>query len=100
MKTKLILIAIAVLMTANCRGGSSVHRDAKSYEVVQEGAANGVTSTINGPGQTPPPMTGTNADTTTAFNLPTTQTTLPPNTGTGPYPPTYPPPAMPYPVPS
>ncbi|HWW59983.1 MAG TPA: hypothetical protein VN181_01320 [Thermoanaerobaculia bacterium] len=98
MKTKLILGAIAVLTLTNCRGGSAAQRTQKEYEVVQEGAANGVTSTINAPGETTPPLTGTNADTTTAFALPTTQTTLPPNSGgAGTYMPAYPPA---YPTPS
>ncbi|HEX8411191.1 MAG TPA: hypothetical protein VF883_20185 [Thermoanaerobaculia bacterium] len=41
----------------------------QGYEVVQEGSASGVTSTIQGPGETLPPLTGTNADTTTAFSI-------------------------------
>ena len=40
-----------------------------NYETVQEGEAAGVTSTIHGPGETTPPITGTNADTTSAFTI-------------------------------
>ena len=46
-----------------------MQRDQKQYDVVPEGSASGVTSTINGPGETPAPLTDTNADTTTNFTL-------------------------------
>ncbi len=94
MKSKLIypMVALAVLATA-CGGRSSARNAAQQqYETVQEGSAAGVTSTIHGPGETLPPITGTNADTTTAFTL--NPAALPPNTapqvGTG----TTPPPMM------
>ena len=70
-----------------------MQRDQQQYDVVQEGSANGgVTSTINGPGETPPALTtstatGTNVDTTTAFTVPGTATattsTAPPGTIAG-----------------
>ncbi|HEX9983629.1 MAG TPA: hypothetical protein VGF69_10220 [Thermoanaerobaculia bacterium] len=76
MKTRDIYLLVAtVIVAAGCRGNSSdtLNRGQQQYEVVQEGAASGVSSTINGPGElTAPAMTGTNADTTTDFNLPTT----------------------------
>lgn len=79
MKTRDIYLLVAtVIVATGCRGnsGDALHRGQQQYEVVQEGAASGVSSTINGPGElTAPAMTGTNADTTTDFNLPTT---LPP----------------------
>ncbi len=67
MKTILHLGVAALLLTGCHRSGSSMQREQQQYEVVQEGAASGVTSTINAPGETPPPITNTNADTTTAF---------------------------------
>jgi hypothetical protein len=75
MKNPLIYLAIAALLAA-CRGGSSgslQRKGQQSYDVVQEGQASGVTSTINAPGEPLPPpvaMTGTNADTTSNFALP------------------------------
>ena len=69
--------AFAALL-AGC-GRSGVHQKQHEYEVVQEGSATGVTSTIQGPGETLPPITGTNADTTTAF-------TINPNTASAPPP--------------
>ena len=68
MKNKLIYTLILV-------GGVACHRDSttqthqQQYETVQEGSASGVTSTIQGPGETLPAITGTNADTTTAFTI-------------------------------
>jgi hypothetical protein len=75
MKKTLIYLAMAALL-AGCRGGSSgslQRKDQQNYDVVQEGQASGVTSTINAPGEAVPPpvaMTGTNADTTSNFTLP------------------------------
>ena len=66
MKDKLIVaLTVFGLLTACSRGGARANE--KDYEVVEEGSATGVTSTIAGPGETLPPITGTNADTTTAF---------------------------------
>jgi hypothetical protein len=106
-KSALVLLAIFV---AACGGRSKMQRDQQQYDVVQEGSASGVTSTINAPGDTTPAppltsstVTGTNIDTTTAFTLPGTVTgtttdyqpgtiagTLP--TGTSGFPPGYVPP--------
>ena len=74
-KSVLILLIFAAV---SC-GRSKMQRDQKQYDVVPEGSADGVTSTINAPGETNPPMTsstitGTNVDTTTAFTLPGTAT--------------------------
>ncbi|HEX9164125.1 MAG TPA: hypothetical protein VF980_20645 [Thermoanaerobaculia bacterium] len=76
MKTTLIYLATAALLSG-CRGGGSsgsLKRDQQQYDVVQEGqATSSVTSTINAPGEAvppPAPMTNTNADTTTNFTLP------------------------------
>ena len=60
---KLFLSMSALLLAAACGGNDGVARaDQQNYEIVQEGSANGVTSTIQGPGETLPPLTGTNAD--------------------------------------
>lgn len=70
MKSKLIYPMVLVLFAAACGGKSGARGAAQQqYETVQEGSAAGVTSTIQGPGETLPPITGTNADTTTAFAL-------------------------------
>src|SRR5687768_5095355 len=68
MKNKLI-VALAVVGLLTACGGRGTRADQKDYEVVEEGAVEGVTSTIAGPGETVPPITGTNSDTTTAFTL-------------------------------
>lgn len=62
------LIAAFALMA--CRGQDQAKRATPNYEVVSEGSADGVTSTINGPGEKPAPVTDTNTDTTTNFTLP------------------------------
>jgi hypothetical protein len=98
MKTRDIYLLVAtVVVAAGCRGnsGDALHRGQQQYEVVQEGAASGVSSTINGPGElSAPAMTGTNADTTTDFNLPATIPSTPgvqqqPGTIAGSLPPAY-----------
>ena len=65
-------------------GRDGLQREKKNYEVIEEGSAAGVTSTLHGPGETPPPapLTGTNADTTTAFALGTTVTDTTSTAGT------------------
>jgi hypothetical protein len=70
MKNKLIC-SLALMLIATACGGRSGARNAaqQNYETVEEGSASGVTSTIHGPGETLPPITGTNADTTTNFAL-------------------------------
>src|SRR5687768_17770450 len=81
MKSKLIFSLILVLIIAACGGRKGARGAAQQqYETVQEGSASGVTSTIHGPGETLPPITGTNADTTTAFTL--NPGALPPSTAT------------------
>jgi hypothetical protein len=68
MKFKLLLPFLFVF--AACGGDDRAKAAGQGeFETVQEGSAAGVTSTISGPGETIPPMTGTNADTTTAFAL-------------------------------
>ena len=70
MKTILTISAVALaVVSAGCGGQSDARADQAQYETVQEGSAAGVTATIHGPGETLPPITGTNADTTTAFTL-------------------------------
>jgi hypothetical protein len=79
MKSTLAVLLVVVSLTGACRNDKNLKRGQQNYDVVQEGSATGVTSTISGPGETPPPatgtpLTGTNADTTTNFTLPSTQT--------------------------
>jgi hypothetical protein len=71
MKKTLIFPLIFVgLWGVACGGGDGARRgNQAAYETVQEGSAAGVTSSIQGPGEALPPITGTNADTTTAFSL-------------------------------
>src|SRR4028118_2443223 len=68
MKNKLIFPIVVVMFAGACGRDGVARADQKNYEVVQEGSASGVTSTIQGPGETIP-LTGTNADTTTAFTI-------------------------------
>lgn len=101
MENRVKLVLIAVVLAAAChRGSSTMQREQKSYEVVSEGQAAGVSSTINAPGETTPPLTNTNADTTSNFTLapnvdPTG--TMPPGTIAGTLPATGPVTAMPMP---
>src|SRR3954469_13451237 len=87
MENKLGFALAALVLAAAChRGSSSMQREQKSYGVVQEGQASGVSSTINAPGETTPPMTNTSADTTSNFTLaPNVDTTgtVPPGTIAG-----------------
>ena len=64
------LALIVVLALVACRGQNQAKRSTPNYAVVSEGSASGVTSTINGPGEKPAPVTDTNVDTTTNFTLP------------------------------
>src|SRR4051812_12785810 len=107
MKTGLAWVLALGVTVAACRGGKSVNRKDQKYDVVEEGSAAGVSSTISGPGETQPPsmstpLTATNADTTSNFALPTTTAqptaqpgAVPPNIGTpvSQYPAAYPAPA-------
>lgn len=63
-------LAAFALLVFSCSRSGKMQRDQKQYDVVPEGSASGVTSTINGPGETTPPVTNTNADTTTNFTIP------------------------------
>ena len=69
MKNKLIYPMVVVVLAACGGDGERGNRAGQQYETVQEGSASGVTSTIAGPGESLPPITGTNADTTSAFAL-------------------------------
>jgi hypothetical protein len=70
MKKQFAIGLAALVLAAAChRGSSTMQREQKSYAVVSEGQASGVSSTINAPGETPPPMTNTSADTTSNFTL-------------------------------
>jgi hypothetical protein len=67
-RTKLLAAFTLTALLAGC-GGNASKRKQQEYEVVQEGSASGVTSTIQGPGETLPPITDTNVDTTTAMTI-------------------------------
>lgn len=94
MKHSLILALLAAFLLATCGryGPGSLRRDQEQYEVVEEGAASGGSATLAAPGEAPPvlpTLTGTNADTTTAFTIPTgtmTDTAVPPGSIAGTFP--------------
>jgi hypothetical protein len=67
-QTAILLICTA--LASGCGRSQRAHRNDQNYQVVEEGQASGVTSTINAPGETPPPLTDTSIDTTTNFTLP------------------------------
>ena len=71
MTNKLIYPIVVVVFAAACGGDGEDGKAVagQQYETVQEGSAAGVTSSIAGPGETLPPITNTNADTTSAFAL-------------------------------
>src|SRR5689334_453164 len=82
MRSKILAVITAGVLAAACHNNQQVKRGEQNYDVVQEGQTDSVTSTISGPGETPPPasavpLTGTNADTTTAFSLPATTSGMP-----------------------
>jgi hypothetical protein len=82
MRSRIVTLIAAGLLVAACHNTQQVKRGEQNYDVVQEGQTDSVTSTISGPGETPPPatavpLTGTNADTTTAFTLPATTSGMP-----------------------
>src|SRR5437764_6676733 len=56
-------------LVSGCGRSQPAQRKDQNYQVVQEGQASGVTSTINGPGEATPPMTNTGVDTTTNLTL-------------------------------
>ena len=57
MVKKIVSAAAVVFLAFGCsRSGSKVQRNQQQYQTVQEGSASGVTSTINAPGETTPPM--------------------------------------------
>src|SRR5205823_4219388 len=71
MTEKIATIAVIAFLVFGCGRSRQVQRNQQQYQTVQEGSASGVTSTINAPGETTPPLTNTNVDTTTNFTLPT-----------------------------
>jgi hypothetical protein len=71
MTQKIATLAAISFLVFGCSRSAKVQRNQQDYQTVQEGSASGVTSTINAPGETAPPLTNTNVDTTTNFTLPT-----------------------------
>lgn len=76
MTQKIVTVAAIAFLILGCSRSGKVQRNQQQYQTVQEGAASGVTSTINAPGETAPPLTNTNVDTTTNFTLPTNPSPL------------------------
>src|SRR5436853_7685294 len=70
MTRRKLSILICSALVLGCGRSQTAKRTEQNYQVVQEGQASGVTSTINAPGETPPPVTDTAVDTTTNFTLP------------------------------
>jgi hypothetical protein len=70
MTRKIATFACAAFLVFGCSRSGKVQRSQQQYQTVQEGSASGVTSTINAPGETAPPLTNTNVDTTTNLTLP------------------------------
>jgi hypothetical protein len=70
MTQKIATLACIAFVVLGCSRSGKVQRSQQQYQTVQEGSASGVTSTINGPGETTPPLTNTNVDTTTNLTLP------------------------------
>jgi len=73
-KSRMVVLIAAVIALTGC--GDKFRREKQiDAEVVSESSTSGVTSTILAPGEAPPPLagtaplTGTNADTTTAFTI-------------------------------
>jgi len=85
MNTRLMIPLLVVACTGVACGRDGSRRDQPEYETVDEGSAAGVTSTLHGPGESLPPITNTNADTTTSFTgidpnaVGTAPAPLPPN---------------------
>jgi len=97
MKNKLIYPIVVVVFAAACGGDGEDGKTVagQQYETVQEGSAAGVTSSIAGPGETLPPITNTNADTTSAFALNPNALPMSPQPGPGAVAGTMPPPSQP-----
>ena len=69
MTRRIVTFLLFAALASACGRSQSAQRKDQNYQVVQEGQASGVTSTINGPGETTPPMTNTGVDTTTNLTL-------------------------------
>jgi hypothetical protein len=83
MTQKIATLAALGFLVFGCSRSGKMQRNQQDYQTVQEGSASGVTSTINAPGETAPPLTNTNVDTTTNFTLPTNPAPLGTDTAGG-----------------
>ena len=86
MRPKQFGAILLIFAAISCGRQQKMQRDQQNYDVVQEGATGTATTTLAAPGETAPPATATNVDTTTAFTLPetaTTTSTAPPGTIAG-----------------
>jgi hypothetical protein len=95
MTQKIATLAAISFLVFGCSRSAKVQRNQQDYQTVQEGSASGVTSTINAPGETAPPLTNTNVDTTTNFTLPTNPNPLGNDTAGGSMASGMPPPSYP-----
>lgn len=85
MKMRSLVFGVAAFgLLAACGGDESKAANQQAYETVQEGSVAGVTTTIQGPGESLPGITNTNADTTTAFTLDPNAVAQAPQTGSVP----------------
>lgn len=75
----LTALSVTALLAFACGRSEQSERSSANYEVISEGAASGVTSTIGDAGE---PLTSTNVDTTTAFTFVPPQPGVSPATGT------------------
>src|SRR5260221_6689840 len=76
-RTAPIALLLLLALGPGCHRQKDIQRGQPQYDVVQEGQTSGASSTINAPGEMPPPVsTTTAADTTTNFTLPTGQTAV------------------------
>lgn len=92
MNTKITILMIAALLAvAGCRNNDKLSRKQQQYDTVQEGVNPGTNPNLGAEALNPPAMTGTNADTTSAFTLDpnaiATTTTQAPGTIAGTLPP-------------
>lgn len=74
-----IALSLLFALGPGCHRQKDMQRGQPQYDVVEEGQTTGASSTINAPGEMPPPST-TTVDTTTNFTLPTGQTAAPTTT--------------------
>jgi hypothetical protein len=63
------ILPLALLAAVACGKDNDKRTQQQEFETVEEGSAAGVTANLSGPGESLPPITSTNADTTSAFAI-------------------------------